>query len=125
MFVSPPTIDSGRSPTTPNRFLSFRSLKLVLFIFALASRDFVFLDGDFGVANLFLLGLLLFSYNKNFNQSIKPTFYRNLVLLTVGLCRGVMYRMYNMQSFEYNSALIFRGNQNYNVRSHRCPEDEC
>jgi hypothetical protein len=45
-------------------FLSFSSLKLVLFLFALEMRDFVFPEGDFGVTNLFLLGLLLFSCNK-------------------------------------------------------------
>jgi len=43
-------------------FLSFNSLKLVLFKFVLASLAFVFRDGDFGVANLFLLGDLLFSW---------------------------------------------------------------
>lgn len=47
------------------RFLSFKSLKLVLFKFVLDSLAFAFLDGDLGVANLFLLGDLLFSYNKD------------------------------------------------------------
>jgi hypothetical protein len=46
------------------RFLSFSSLKVVLFRFVFEMRDLVLPEGDFGVTNLFLFGLLLFSCNK-------------------------------------------------------------